>query len=404
MAVGVEGTDDVDLDAALGVAKAMRADIQELMDRQIACVRAYPSYREVPDEDLQRSTRRNVQRVVAVIEGQDPYTDEIEEAEDLSSTLRASQGVPAVDVIAAYRDCLGVLRDAFISIAVRRELADSVVVLKLRQIWELSDDLTHVLTDARHKADSKRARMDERARVEFLQRVLLGSATATDLATVGPAFGITPDDQYYVFRARGSLKELATMARHIESTARRPGFPPLIGPIDGDLVGISTKLPTLEDSSWTLAVSGPVAVDGLPQACAQVTRLLSVAHRFGERGIVTTETLGIKIAVASEDKVGAMFAERYIDPVLKISGGDRILRTVEVHLECGCRFETTAKMLHTHPNTARNRLRRFEELTDVDFDDFGKRLEIWWAIQYWHINSGDLADAEATPGLAPPGA
>ena len=386
MVVEVGEVEGIELDAAVDVAKVMRADLQELIDRQIACVRAYPTYREVPDEDLRRSTRRNAQRVIALIEGQDPYTDEIEEAEELSSRLRASQGVPAVDVIAAYRDCLGVLRDAFISIAVRRELADGVVVVKLRQIWELSDDLTHVLTDARHNADSKRARMDERARVEFLQRVLLGTAAATDLATVGPAFGITSDEQYYVFRARGSLKELATIARHIEATSRRSGFPPLIGPMDGDLVGISTKVPALEDPSWTLAVSGPVSLDGLPHACVQVTRLLSVALRFGEHGVVTTETLGIKIAVASEDKVGAMFAERYIDPVLKISGGETILRTVEVHLECGCRFETTAKTLFTHSNTARNRLRRFEELTQVDFDDFGKRLEIWWAIQYWHIN------------------
>ena len=56
-----------------------------------------------PADDLERSFRRNVARVLATLEQRDRLPDGIEEDERASGQRRALQGVPADDVVEAYR-------------------------------------------------------------------------------------------------------------------------------------------------------------------------------------------------------------------------------------------------------------------------------------------------------------
>ena len=53
------------------VAEKLRASADELAWRQVAVCRKFPSYDEVPDEDLHRSCLRNVVRVVETLHGRD---------------------------------------------------------------------------------------------------------------------------------------------------------------------------------------------------------------------------------------------------------------------------------------------------------------------------------------------
>ena len=97
------------------IAEQLRTSAEELAWRQIRVCRKFPSYDDVPDEDLHRSCWRNVLRVVETLNGRDILPTEISEDEAKSARRRAVQGVPAEDVVACYWAVLAVLRDEFIA-------------------------------------------------------------------------------------------------------------------------------------------------------------------------------------------------------------------------------------------------------------------------------------------------
>src|SRR5579863_8911215 len=93
------------------IADQLRASADELAWRQVRVCRKFRSYDVVPDEDLHRSSKRNVFRVVETLNGRDILPAEISEDEAKSARRRAVQGVPAEDVVACYWAVLSVLRD-----------------------------------------------------------------------------------------------------------------------------------------------------------------------------------------------------------------------------------------------------------------------------------------------------
>src|SRR6516162_211348 len=66
------------------IADELRASADELAWRQVAVCRRFPSYDTVPDEDLHRSSRRNVFRVVETLHGRDLLPADISEDEGTS--------------------------------------------------------------------------------------------------------------------------------------------------------------------------------------------------------------------------------------------------------------------------------------------------------------------------------
>src|SRR6201997_3029741 len=110
------------------IADELRASADELAWRQVAVCRRFPSYDEVPDADLHRSSKRNVFRVVETLHGRDLLPTDISEDEGASSRRRAIQGVPAEDVLACYWAVLSVLRDEFITRATAAGLSPDVVL------------------------------------------------------------------------------------------------------------------------------------------------------------------------------------------------------------------------------------------------------------------------------------
>ena len=84
------------------IAEQLRTAADELAWRQVRVCRKFPSYDDVPDEDLHRSCRRNVLRVVETLNGRDILPADISEDEAKSGRRRAIQGVPAEDVVACY--------------------------------------------------------------------------------------------------------------------------------------------------------------------------------------------------------------------------------------------------------------------------------------------------------------
>jgi PucR C-terminal helix-turn-helix domain len=375
-------------------AEELRASVDELAWRQIAVCRKFPSYDKVPDEDLLRSCRRNVLRVVETLHGRDILPADISEDEGKSSRRRAVQGVPAEDVVACYWAVLAVLRDEFIARARAAGIPSEIVLAGTRRLWDMTDRLSVVLMQARHEIDIDLARRDERQKLALLQRILNGNLLPSEVSQLGSAYGLEPDSEHWVFRARHPEGTTQSLSRHIELTCAGQYFPPLVGPIDGDLAGITCKRPSVNDDVTVLATVGPFPVTMLGQAFAECTRLLNVAARYGKRGLVDRESLSVRIAVIEESEIGAALFHRYVATVLD-SGtmADRILESVQLYLAKNRQIQAAAEALLIHGNTLRYRLDKYTSLTGADLTNTEVIIEVWWALEYWRVRRDRISQA-----------
>jgi PucR C-terminal helix-turn-helix domain len=376
------------------VAEELRASADELAWRQVTVCRKFPSYDKVPDEDLHRSCLRNVLRVVETLHGRDILPDGVHEDEGKSSRRRAVQGVPAEDVVACYWAVLAVLRDEFIARAGAAGTPSEIVLAGTRQLWDMTDRLSGVLIQARHDIDIDFARRDERQKLALLQRILNGNLLPSEVSHLGSAYGLEPDSEHWVFRARHPAGTIQSLSRHIELTCGGQYFPPLVGPIDGDLAGITCRRPSVNDDATVLATVGPFPLTMLGQAFAECTRLLNVAVRYGKRGLVDRESLSVRIAVIEDSEIGAALFHRYVATVLD-SGpmADLILESVQVYLARNRRVQAAADALLIHGNTLRYRLDKYASLTGADLSNTEVIIEVWWALEYWQVRRDRIGQA-----------
>jgi DNA-binding PucR family transcriptional regulator len=91
--------------------------------------------------------------------------------------------------------------------------------------------------------------------------------------------------------------------------------------------------------------------------------------------------LSLHPAIATDTDIGDVMTTRYINPVLKLTGGETVLATVERYLGNDRNIDITAKDLDVHPNTVRQRLDRFEEATGRSLRETETVVEVWWALQ-----------------------
>lgn len=376
------------------IAEVLRASADELAWRQIAVCRTFASYDHVSDEDLYRSCWRNVFRVVETLHGRNILPADISEDEGKSSRRRAVQGVPSEDVVACYWAVLAVLRDEFIARAGAAGIPPEIILAGTRRLWDMTDRLSVVLMQARQEIDIDIARRDERQKLALLQRILNGNLLPSEVSHAGSAYGLEPGSEHWVFRARHPAGTTQSLTRHIELTCGGPHFPPLVGPIDGDLAGITCKRPTVNDDLTVLATVGPFPLTMLGQAFAECTRLLNVAARYGKRGLVDRESLSVRIAVIEESEIGAALFHRYVATVLDTGPmADPVLESVQAYLAHHRRVQAAADALRIHGNTLRYRLDKYTSLTGADLTNTEVIIEVWWALEYWQVRRDQIGQA-----------
>lgn len=370
------------------VAARLRDRTDELVDRQREALRRFPSYDRVPADDLLRSCRRNVARVLATLEQRDRLPGGIEEDERASGQRRALQGVPSDDVVEAYRAVLTVLRDAFIEEATAAGADPWSVLAGTKRLWDLTDTYSNVLVSARQQVEIDAARRDERHRMAYLQQLLVGGVDPAELVEGGAVYGVLPDREYWVLRGRQRSGEPQRLGRHVESSGTY-GSRPLVTLVDDDVAGISPTRPTPLDDA-VIAVAGPVPLTGVSAAFAEATRVLNVAVRYRRSGVIDSSSLSVRVAVEQQSELGEQLYRRYVGPLIGSgAASDEVLTTVRTHLRGRRSVAATARSLSVHQNTVRYRLDRYRELTGADLADTDVLVEVWWALEYASIRPRD---------------
>ena len=367
---------------------ALRQEAEAVVDLVVdRIVKEIPSYAAVPRERLRPGVAASVHDGIGFLLG-DLTGGGCSGGTALDTALdaaavgadRAERGIPVEDLLHAYRIGVRTVWDRFAEEA-RRNGADPAEVLALAEkVWEWADGVMVRAAREHRRVDLEAALDAQQRRGAFVRALLSGTLDLAGLHLQAAAFGLDPDREYVPFRARGGRD-----AREVVR-ALVPYFPhtaPPVTLIDGDVAGLFARRPGGGPGGLVVGVGPAVRLAEASGAFERATRALDTAARFGMDGVYDLADLGLRTAVVAEREVGEYLYQRYLAPVKAVPD---ILRTVVTYLEGGMHVEDAARSLFVHPNTLRNRLRRFEELTGADLRDHRTLAELWWALAHQRLD------------------
>ncbi len=148
---------------------------------------------------------------------------------------------------------------------------------------------------------------------------------------------------------------------------------------------LRTVEPGLGDRRIVVGISSATGLRELPGAIQEAGHARQMAARRGGRTrVVAGEEIAahqLLLAVLPGELRGSL-RRRVLGPVLDYDAehGGSLLTTLSVFLDCSGSWAKAAARLHVHVNTLRYRIRRIEELADVDLEDFGQRVDVYLAL------------------------
>ena len=239
--------------------------------------------------------------------------------------------------------------------------------------------------------------LDANLRVILARALLLGGTAAVDLYSQLTVFGIDPSRDYVAFRARPRPgHDRNELARELEAALAAESNKGVVAHLDGDLVGFLATPPS-QVLTGVVGIGPATIPDRLDESFQLATRALAVAGAWGLSGVHRFDELGLLPAILADVDMGEALRRRYLQPVAAVEPWPEILTAVRMYFSCGMHVDRAAGQMSVHPNTLRNRIRRFEELAEAELRDTRVAMEVWWALQ-----SVALTDPATGPGETPP--
>ena len=364
-----------------GLIAAVRAQLEEMTDLAVArMIAEADSYRAVAPEELHPVVRGNLAASLEHVAG--VGTEDLELFRE-AGRVRARQGVSVDDMLHGWRIGLDELRRCARACAAELGMSDSVVLAFTDRSLAWADRGMLESTAEHRRAELEIVLREQHMRANLVREILLGALSARDLRAQVLAYGLDLGAMYTPFRVH------VTAALDVRAAERVLGVADTAGPrwglaalIDGDLAGFTARVPSALGEEGVAGIGPAAALDDLAHPFALASRALNAALALGLTGLVDFGTLGVLPAVLADDDVARPLHDAIIAPLLGAgTSGATILATVRRYLDNDRRLNETARELHTHVNTIRNRLARFEQLTGRDLRRSADLVETWWALQ-----------------------
>lgn len=162
---------------------------------------------------------------------------------------------------------------------------------------------------------------------------------------------------------------------------------PLVTTVDREVAGLLTGRPGGLCRGLILGLGAPAPASGLATEFTRATQALRAAVGFGLVGAFTREELGLRATVVALPALGEQLVGLRLAPLAERGeDGTQLEEAAAAYLQQGLRLEAAARTLYVHPNTLRNRLRRFEEITGTSLRDPADLAEVWWALTHRRIH------------------
>ncbi|MEV6167094.1 PucR family transcriptional regulator [Streptomyces sp. NPDC051954] len=271
------------------------------------------------------------------------------------------------------------------------QAATTAPTLVHRQITGTATVLLALLTSPRHALGT------DTHSAGALVRLMLGATPADVAPALAPAGTTKAGGHWIVVHGRRHTPLRSTPASHpgddpaqLAALGTALGTPHLY--VDGsELTALVPSAPDARPSApaqaadlgWVLGFSAPVPPSELPHADRQAERALQRAITGHVPAAVHTKdpltVHGLIPPADARDLARTRFAplDRAGTP-----GAPVLLDTLRTWLTLHGSWDRTATTLHIHRNTVRHRLARVAELLDVDLQDPGVRMELWFALQW----------------------
>ncbi|MFI0902602.1 PucR family transcriptional regulator [Streptomyces sioyaensis] len=345
----------------------------------------------------------------------------------LDEITALARALPVEDIISAYRIGTDVVWRRFgEEMAARRGTAEDLLpIAETLRAWVDANTL-RIVRSCRVGIQED-ARTDRR-RAALVRALLLGQArwdeslSADGAGAVGPDDGEVADGPYD--RSALRLPFRACLPEAVPSEAvlpggpgaapgeRTPGHPgpgdrafhrivaalrpwlaldtagrPLVTTVDGEVAGLLAGRPAGLCRSLVLGLGAPVTPSGIAAEFTRATQALRAAVGFGLVGAFTREELGLRATVVALPAVGEGLVRLRLAPLAERGeDGAQLEEAAAAYLRQGLRLDAAARTLYVHPNTLRNRLRRFEEITGTSLRDPADLAEIWWALAHRRLH------------------
>jgi hypothetical protein len=368
--------------------KAVRAEIAEAIETTLQRTHTMHSYDAVTIDVRRELVTRSYQAVLHGMEGRrrpDASTDGT--VFELAGEARGRQGVAIREMLALWRIGLETLHALARRVAPTEPGRDALLLEFLECAMTWADFAMMHAAEGHRRGELSQARELQHAQSNCVRRVLSGTASAGEIGTAIEPLALDPHGSYHAVRVRPMPDfDMEAIERYLSADGVVKRGNGLLALIDGDACGFVAQLPR-SAPRHAVGISDPVKLAEMQPAFKQATRALETALTLGFRGIFGIGDLGIHPALVVDTEVGDVMMDRYVRPILAHSGGDAILTTVERYLINDRSVDITARELTVHSNTVRQRLAKFEDVTQRSMRDTEVVVELWWALQRRHIRN-----------------
>ncbi|GAA1909647.1 hypothetical protein GCM10009716_19410 [Streptomyces sodiiphilus] len=305
-----------------------------------------------------------------------PTEAELSFVEELALT-RARQGVSIEAVLGAIH----VAERAIWSRARETAAARGVGAEILLDARELYDDWAEavrarLITAHRMAKGEQDPRAGDRDTV-LLRRLLAGGSAA---ALAAAEAGLPVSAGLWVLVARPGP---AAAGLH---RALREQDPVLCAPVDDLVVGVLTREPPvrLVNTAVAAGIAGPAEPEELAAARRLAVAALTAAEATGRTGAAHIGEVAALAAVLDRADLAAVLLDHHRSAWATLgSNAEPVAHAVSAWLEADRDVNAAARRLFVHPNTVRNRVQRFSEVTGIDPATTFGAVDAWWLARTW---------------------
>lgn len=349
-----------------------RLDMEAIAQRMVAAFRSsINGYRRLPEVLIEGKIVDIIEHNIEVfrsttLAGREPADVDLEPFR-VSARARAGEGMPLEDLLHAYR-LGGRLAWKTIVETAEPDERDGLLVgaeILMRYIDLVSATVAQAYLDARQHVVS-----EEERRLRALLRSLCDDdgPLTSDVSSLAAQVGIPVTARYRPF-ALAIPGDGAIRHGQMAADLRAQG---ILALTEGDRVsGLLAEGQELHAMPGTLvAVDAPAPRGTLTPVLERVRMVVDVGRRLRRSGRLNADDIALEMLLAGSPETADALLARVLAPLRSASGRRAALEaTLQTYVAARMDRRVSAAELHIHPNTLDYRLRRVEELTQLQLTD-----------------------------------
>lgn len=343
---------------------------------------ALPAYSKLDLAQLLPDAARTVDQLLGALAAGRELTDVELAVFTTHGETRGRQGIPVTDMFGGWRMAVRYVVEQIVTTGRAGGMDERELLDISNEMVALTDTAILAMARGHLDADFELTRHDQQRHADLVRGILFGTLGPGEIRLQVERYGLNPDLEYRAIRVRPTAAipadQLTRLLEPIPNQTRRRC---LIAVVDGDIAGIVDAAPTC-DIGVAAGIGPPARLDRMEPSFRRATRAMTTANAFARTGVHSLGDLGLLPAILADTEVSEEIVRRYISPLGETESATALLDTVRHYLSNGMRVDRTAEAMRLHTNTVRYRLRRYQDLLDIDLTDPTRALEAWWALQY----------------------